>query len=313
MKKEKALNFAAIIVLLVLYSLPALSTDWRPKQSPRPQWRANGLVDTKGVKQYLDIAYYQGPDADPVKHKLDLYIPGNRTNFPVVVFIHGGGWNQGDKRVTTDPYGDLGRRLAKNGVAVAAIDYRLSPQFQFPTHIQDVARAFAWVHANIASYGGDPGRIFVCGHSAGGHLTALLATDERWLKEQGLSLKDIRGAIPVSGPFSFEGLDGEKVDKTDRVMIGRFLNHDPQKHKDASPVNHVESGKAIPPFLIMYGGKDFALLREQAGELAGKLEENGYSVKVKSYPGRNHFQMILDIRNEGDVEQKDILDFIAAH
>jgi acetyl esterase/lipase len=127
-----------------------------------------------------------------------------------------------------------GRRLAKKGVGVACINYRLSPQFKYPTHIQDVARAFAWVYKNIAQYGGDPTRIFVSGHSAGGHLTALLATDERWLNEQGLSLKNIKGAIPVSGVFDFSELSKtDKYSKANSIMMERFFNSDQEKMKDA--------------------------------------------------------------------------------
>lgn len=306
-------RFSIIIstVLSLLFTVPAGSTDWNKKQSPRPKWRSHGLVDSQGVKQFLDLAYYSGPDADPVKHKLDLYLPEGKRDFPMIMFIHGGGWDQGDKRVTSDPYGDIGRRFAKKGVGVAAIDYRLSPQFKYPTHIQDVARAFAWLFNNLASYGGDPNRIFVMGHSAGGHLTALLATDERWLKEQGLSLKNIQGAIPVSGVYDFEMLaPTRKLSKSTDIMMERFFDNDPAKMKDGAPLNHIEKGKPIPPFLILWGGLDLPTLPAQAKALAKKLEDNGYSVQTMECPLRNHYTMVVDIRNVGDKEQEAILNFI---
>jgi acetyl esterase/lipase len=303
-----------VVLFAALMGISVSATEWNKKQSPRPAWRAHGMVDAQGVKQFIDVPYYAGADADPVKSKLDLYLPEGKSKFPVVMFIHGGGWDQGDKRVTTDPYGDFGRRFAKKGVGVATIDYRLSPQFKYPTHVQDVARAFAWVKKNIASYGGDPDRIFVSGHSAGGHLTALLSVDERWLKEQGLSLKDIRGAIPISGVYDFNGLkETDKLSKADRIMIDRFLSGDPEKMKDGSPINHIEPGKNIPPFLILWGGLDYPTLPPQAKAFAHKLKDNGYSVKTVQYPLRNHYTMIVDIRNPGDKAQEEILRFIASH
>ena len=311
---NKKLVLAFVIVLMLATALPAFATEWNPKQSPRPKWKSHGLVDSQGVKQVKDVAYYTGPDADPVKHKLDIYLPASKTNFPVIMFIHGGGWDQGDKLVSSDPYGDLGRRFAKKGVAVVTINYRLSPQFKYPVHIQDVARAFAWVNKNIASYGGDPDRLFVMGHSAGGHLTALLSTDERWLKEQGLSFKNIRGAIPVSGVYDFTELaKTDKYSKADSVMMERFFSNDKQKMQDGAPINHIEPGKNIPPFLIFWGGLNLPTLPTQAKALAKKLKDNGYSVQTMQCDLRNHYTMIVDIRNVGDKEQEKILQFISEH
>lgn len=285
------------------------------EQEAIPQGRGilRGRVDAQGVRQVLDIAYYTGPDADPVKHKLDLYLPEGKTKFPMIMFIHGGGWATGDKRVLTDVYGDLGRTFAKQGIGVAAIDYRLSPQFKFPAHIQDAARAFAWLHQNIKSYGGDPDRVFVMGHSAGGHLTALLATDERWLKEQGLGLKDIRAAIPISGVYDFETLRPDWLSGHSDPLTGLIFDKDPQKMKEASPINYVERNKPIPPFLVLWGERDVLSMRQQAINFTEKLEDNGCSVKAIRYPSRNHFKMILSIRQPGDQEQKDILQFVESH
>jgi len=305
--------FMAMMIFLV-FTASVNSTDWNKKQSPRPKWRSRGLVDSQGVKQFIDLAYYTGPDADPIKHKLDLYLPEGKSNFPALMFIHGGGWDQGDKRVTSDPYGDLGRRFAKKGVGVVTIDYRLAPQFKYPTQIQDVAKAFAWIHQNIASYGGDPSRIFVMGHSAGGHLTALLSTDERWLKEQGLSLKNIRGAIPVSGVYDFEMLaPTKKLSKSTDIMMERFFSNDPEKMKDGAPMNHIEKGKPMPPFLILWGGLDLPTLPAQAQAFAQKLKDSGYSVQTMQCDLRNHYTMVVDIRNPGDKEQEAILNFIKEH
>src|SRR5438874_1699915 len=110
------------------------------------------------VEKVIGIAYYEGMDADPVRHKLDLYLPKDQKDFPVLFFVHGGAWRSGSK----DLYGPLGTVFAKNGIGVVVINYRLSPKVQHPAHIEDVARAFAWTHKNIGKHGGKADQLFVC-------------------------------------------------------------------------------------------------------------------------------------------------------
>src|SRR5262249_54396104 len=132
--------------------------------------KSGGHFDVDVVK---DIPYYTGADAHAAKNKLDLYLPQGHKDFPILFFIHGGPWQRGDK----SRYVKLGDRFARNGIGTVIISYRLSPAVKHPEHAKDVARAFAWTHNNIAARGGRADQIFVCGHSAGGHLAALLACD----------------------------------------------------------------------------------------------------------------------------------------
>src|SRR5207253_144196 len=132
------------------------------------------------------------------------------------------------------------KMFARHGVGAAVISYRLSPAVQHPEHVKDVARAFAWTHQHIADYGGRADQLFVSGHSAGGHLVSLLATDESYLQAEGLSLKDIKGAMPISGVYAIpDGLFNEAFGK------------DPEVRKKAGPINQVREG--CPPFLILFG------------------------------------------------------------
>src|SRR5262249_37999874 len=147
-----------------------------------------------------DLAYYDGPGADKIKHRLDLFLPRGRKDFPVLFFVHGGAWLRGDKGFL-GIYSALGTFFARHGVGVAVTNYRLSPAVKHPEHVKDVARAFAWTVRNIARYGGRPDQVFVCGHSAGAHLVALLVTDESYLKQEGLTAQAVRGAIPLSGIY----------------------------------------------------------------------------------------------------------------
>ncbi len=249
------------------------------------------------VEPHRNISYYEGKDADTKKHKLDLYLPKGQKDFPVLFFIHGGGWTSGDRW----QYGMVGQTFAKNGVGVVVISYRLSPQVQHPGHIEDVARAFAWTHKNIAKFGGSPDQIFVTGQSAGGHLAALLATNEEFLKAQNLSLKNIKGAMPMSGIYTFGLWRNEKV-------IG--------KGKDAvdsaSPLKHI-NGKE-PPFLILYAEKDFPGCGKMSQDLCSALKEKNIPVECKEIKDRNHVTIMFKLMmSEADPTTQELLEFIAKY
>ncbi len=148
-------------------------------------------------------------DPERDRHQLDVYSPKGRKNCPVLFFVHGGGWVLGGKDDVLGiyGYGTVARCLAERGLVVVLPNYRLSPGVRHSEHIRDIAHAFAWTCENIGRYGGDPERIFVGGHSAGGHLVALLATDLTYLKTVGRDTHDIRGVIAVSGVYRLEDFD----------------------------------------------------------------------------------------------------------
>src|SRR5437016_911758 len=201
------------------------------------------------VQVFRDLVYRdlsEGEDASKGKNKLDLYCPKGRKDFPVVFFVHGGAWRHGDKQYL-GVYSSVAMCLARLGLGTVVTNYRLSPTVQHPEHIKDVARAFAWTCKNVGLYGGCPEEIFVCGHSAGGHLVALLATDERYLKAEGLDLGAIRGAIPISGVYD--------VASAEIGLFSTVFGKSPAIRKEASPLHHV-CGRE-PPFLIIYAEKDF--------------------------------------------------------
>src|SRR5438309_43807 len=157
-----------------------------------PSYEATPSVEVK-----RDIIYVEAKSEDAAKHKLDLYAPKDKKSAPVFFFIHGGAWRSGDRSL----YFPLGNRFAKEGVLTVIPSYRLAPKNPHPAQIEDVAAAFAWTVQHIAEHGGDTNRIYVGGHSAGGHLSALLALDDRQLKRHNLTSKAIRGTISMSGVF----------------------------------------------------------------------------------------------------------------
>lgn len=248
------------------------------------------------VDAVKDVAYYEGDAADPVKHKLDLYLPKGKKDFPVLLFIHGGAWISGDKNYF-GVYSAIGQRFAKQGVGAVVTNYRLSPKVQHPEHIKDVARAFAWTHKNIAKHGGKPDQLFVCGHSAGGHLTALLATNEEYLKAEGLSLKAIKGAIPMSGIYQISG-----------GFFAGVFGKDEAQHKAASPQAHVAAGG--PPFLIVYADKDMPACDRNSLAFCQALKESKGSAAVCEVKNRNHMSIIMNFSREQDPALDAVLAFI---
>ena len=123
--------------------------------------------------------------------RLDVYYPDNRTGFATLVWFHGGGLKGGNRSIP--------RQLRSKGIAVVGVNYRLYPKVKCPGYLQDAAAAVAWTFRNIEKYGGDPNKIFVTGHSAGGYLTSMIGIDKRWLAECGIDADQIAGLIPLSG------------------------------------------------------------------------------------------------------------------
>jgi acetyl esterase/lipase len=232
-----------------------------------------------GVEMLAGISYTEGAPEDADKHKLDLYLPKDKKNFPVLMFLHGGSWRSGDRSA----YVALGDRLARAGIGVAIPSYRLMPQNPHPAQIDDAAAAFAWVVQNVAQYGGDASRIYLSGHSAGAHLAALLALDEKYLGKFALPRTSIHGVIAMSGIYD--------VDKLDTFLVA--ANTD--KH-DASPVAHAHSGS--PFFLISYCQWDYFGLPKQARDFTRALKRNFVGAELLYVPGENHISEVIGLAQD---------------
>jgi acetyl esterase/lipase len=240
------------------------------------------------MEKKTGVVYYRCPEDDDYRHRLDLFIPKGQKNFPVVVLIHGGVWMTGNN-CCFGLYTSVGEFLASQGIAAVLPNYRLSPEIKHPEHIKDVARAVAWTRAHIAEYGGNPEKLFLAGHSAGGHLAALLGTDDTYLQDEGIAPADIRGVIAISGVYRIPPgkLDVQigggapnsfRLDELNPIrgpsgwswlgwlpgiplslnVFGPAFGDDPQVRAAASPINHVRPG--LPPFLIISAEKDLPTL-----------------------------------------------------
>lgn len=220
-----------------------------------------------GVRDERNLAYVDGAEADPVKHRLDLFLPPEGKPFPTIVWIHGGAWEQGDKRL----YDRLGARFAESGIGFAPVNYRLSPKVRHPEHVKDCARAFAWVHANIGKRGGNAERLFVMGHSAGGHLSALLALDPSYLDDLRVPKGAIKGAIPMSGVYVVPPLPAET--KGFLRILPQAFGSDPEGCRLASPATFVKN--AACPFLVITETIDTLRVRPSMGALRLAVEKEG--------------------------------------
>ncbi|MGW9687109.1 alpha/beta hydrolase [Flagellimonas sp. 2504JD1-5] len=268
------------------------------------------------TKEYFDIPYYFDNDADAVKHKLNLFIPEGIENPPMLLWIHGGAWAFGGRKFETD----LARKFASEGVAVAAISYRLSPGtwrdpdfkdgIQHPEHIKDVARAFAWLYDHAEEYCYDQNSIFVSGYSAGGHLAALLSMDPSYLSEVGRSVREVRGAIPIAGAYDIAAYHEshlryngkEMAEKHVQAVFGKTEAH----FKKASPTTYIEN-QWVPMLVISesdtYG---YTRLLEEAA-LKSKYDR----MKFHHVRNMDHAELLDDLsKSQKSDHRKMIVDYI---
>jgi arylformamidase len=249
------------------------------------------------------------------RHVLDIYSPESPagSSLPVMFWIHGGGWQTGDKSdVALKP-----KALTARGFVFVSTNYRLLPEVQMEELIGDVARSLGWVYRNIARYGGDPRRIFVGGHSAGAQLAALLCIDDRYLKKEGVPFQVLKGCVPVDG----DTYDIPKIILTAELRQALYggkmftfghrqkFGNDPEKHVDFSAVTHVAKDKGIPPFLILYfpGNPD---TRAQAERLESVLK--AAEIPVKSYGKRdsNHTRLNDELGEPEDPATQELYRFL---
>jgi acetyl esterase/lipase len=219
-------------------------------------------------------AYAQG-----ARHTLDVCRPKTATGAPVIVFFYGGGWRSGSKRI----YRYVAKALARRGYVAVLPDYRIYPQARYPDFLDDGALAVSWVQDNAKSFGGDPQKIFLMGHSAGAHIAAMLTIDAKWLQKVGLVPgRDIAGLIGISGPYDFLPLK----DETLKIIFGG-------NRPETQPISHVTPG--APPALLLTGDKDDVVGAGNSTRLAEKLHAAGNDATAVIYPRVGHYIIVAAI------------------
>ena len=255
---------------------------------------------------YRDIVYDKSAK-DTQYTSLDVYVADPvEPASPVMVWVHGGGLRMGDKASSKDLASKPEYFTSKLGFILVSVNYRLIPEGLYPTNVQDLADALAWVQNNIADFGGDPHQIFLLGHSAGAQLVAQVSTDESFLRKAGKDLSLLKGVIAIEGGYGVIGADGD----TKRLQG----NYGPQWQKALAAAN-VKSGKGIPPFLLLHvkgGSPTVADSEYQALGFAKALEAAGVRADVVSLDHVEHFGANEKLGVPGDITTVSLERFLAS-
>ncbi len=196
---------------------------------------------------------------------------------PVMIFFYGGGWVKGAR----GEYGFVARAFAARGFVVVVPDYRKVPGVRFPAFVQDAADAVKWTHDHIGEYGGDPTKIAIAGHSAGGYAVAMLALDKQWLAAIKLPPDTIKAAVGLSGPYDFYPYTGRAVD-----ALGQW-----PRPMETQPIALARAD--APPMLLITGTKDTTVRPRNARNLAAKLKAMGAPVVEREYEGLSHEDVVM--------------------
>jgi acetyl esterase/lipase len=246
--------------------------------------------------QYPNIVYDKtAPDTQYTS--LDVYtLDPVEPKSPVMVFVHGGGLRVGDKASSKDLDPKPEYFNSKLGYILVSVNYRLLPEGRYPTNVQDVANALAWVHTHIAEFGGDPEQMFLMGHSAGAGLVAQVATDDSFLKKAGKDLRILKGVVANEGSTFDLAAPGFDVKRAEG-------NYGPEWRK-ASPTSYVAAGKNIPPFLLIHVSKGTGISagsEQQANDFAAALRKINVRVDVLGVDHVEHFGANERMGEPGDI------------
>ena len=247
----------------------------------RPVRLLNALALLGSHQTAAGLAYGSGP-----RQRFDLYQPDAATRaaspgaVPLVVFVYGGSWNRGERA----DYRFVAEALARRGVAVAVVDYRLYPEVTYPTFLEDVAQAVDHALAHAAAWGADPQRVFLMGHSAGAYNVAMMALDPRWLAAVGRRPAELAGWIGLAGPYDFLPIREPDV---------KPVFHHPDTPIDSQPIVHARLAQAPRPAFLAAPLKDALVNPERStAQMAARLAERGGAVTLRRYAALDHVTMI---------------------
>ena len=283
---------------------PAPDEDADAEESDR---EAPPVKVADDVEVSRNVPYLTVPGVNARALSLDIYAPKGGEKRPVVVYVHGGGWRAGDKsRVSRKP-----QLFCTEGWVFVSVNYRLLPAGKHPTNARDVAAALAWVKSHIAEYRGDPGCILLTGHSAGAHLAALVATDDRLLRRHNCEPSMLRAVAPLdtaSYDLAWKVQNSGNNNAADARQNMLKAVGDEAAWRDASPMTHVTSGKSYPPFLLVYAGtrRDSPVASKL---FADRLREVGVSATTFAAEGKNHGAVNNDLGKPGDPETEAVMAF----
>jgi acetyl esterase/lipase len=275
-----------------------------------PSWR-NYYLPRRTVRIVEDQSYLS--DDPNRKHQLDLYLPTTGVRpWPVVVFVHGGFWRPFDRRMFepfTGLHGCVGVALANGGIAAAVVSYRQRPEAgSIEDALDDVARAVRYVVDNIGRQGGDPARVYIVGHSAGGLLASLLALEPQHLARAGVPPGSIRGFAMLAGPYDLARLMTFSDAGLASSVRSSLRGDDLQRF---SPARNVRAGH--PPMLLLVGGDETPAMIAEQRSMASALRAVGGDVTTAEIPGEDHMGLVMHLSRPNAPVLSELMTFFQRH
>jgi arylformamidase len=220
---------------------------------------------------HLDIAFGETP-----KQRLDVYLPENSVkNAPVLLFLHGGGFMEGDRA----HYGYVARPYVEKGIITVVSGYRMAKRgVPYPAQSDDTKAAIIWIYKNIAKFGGDPNMLFLSGHSVGATLAADVSFDRSWMKQAGVPHDAIKGIAAISGDYDLS--PGENVDYAPTAEL----------EARASPLRHIVDPAALA---VVAAGTSEGKMRASSEEMERQLKAKGVSTRLLVMQGADHKDTVL--------------------
>jgi len=252
----------------------------------------------QGVEVTRDIAYAAHP-----RCTLDVYRPADAQNAPVMVFVHGGAFVRGDKNINAEMYANVLTWFARRGCVGVNVEYRQPPEAVYPEGGRDIAAACAWVNQSIAAYGGDPRRVCLIGHSAGGTHAATYAFDP----QLGTFGEHIACLVLMSARLRVDA----SVENPNAAGVQAYFGADEAQYEARSPVNHAADSK-LPVFVICAEYEN-PLLDLYSLELAYRMAlARRVAPRFLSVADHNHMSLVAHFNSGEDFTGEEILDFCAA-
>ena len=239
------------------------------------------------------------------RQKLDITRPQDAKAQPVSIFLHGGVWQQGDHTQVAH----VGLAFAARGFVTVTASYRLAPQHRWPAQIEDAAAILALVKEKATSWGGDPEKIFIVGHSAGAQLALVLLYDPQPLQRYQLSARDISGIVALSGVFDLRApLDEHQADGGRARFVTPVFGADLSTLQAASPIAIAK--KTGTPLLFITSNADYSAMRKQSALMAAAVGRLGEKAAVVVVDGPDHFQLVSHIGQPGDAVTDEVIQFL---
>ena len=254
-------------------------------------------VTKSGIKVTMDQSYGPHP-----RHLLDIYTLEEETTYalPVIIFVHGGAFVRGEKKISDEIYGNVPRWFARNGYIGINLEYRLAPESVFPGGANDLALAIEWIKQSISQFGGNPHNIFLLGHSAGGTHVAHYCFDS----SLGYLAKDIIAIALISARVRVDVL----IENPNAAGVLAYFGSDTNRYEALSPVTHVLK-TSIPTFIAIAEFEN-PLLDIYGAELFYKLRSSGHIVnRFMQMIGHNHMSIMAHFDTAEEVLGRNILDF----